>query len=98
MPKLHIALRDGFSGQAVAVRIAGREVYRREGVKTDLRISRADEADAEAPEGPVTVEVEAGGRKAAVQIDAGRTPHLWVDRRDEGALDLRPSAEPAGFL
>ncbi|HWA60805.1 MAG TPA: hypothetical protein VG939_05495 [Caulobacteraceae bacterium] len=98
MPTLHIALQDGFSGQAVAIRVGGREVYRRDGVKTDLRISRADEAEAEAPTGPVAVEVEAGGAHAEVRLDAAATPHLRIDRTEDGALNLRPSTEPAAFL
>ena len=98
MPMLHIALHDGFRGDAVASRVNGREVYRKEGVKTDLRISRADALDVEAPAGPATVEVEARHHAGRTEVDPGRTPHLAVDLGDDGAPAFRASAEPFAYL
>jgi hypothetical protein len=97
MAALHIALLDGFSGDAVKIRIDGREVYRKEGVKTDLRISRADGIDVDAGSG-ATVEVEARGLEAAASVDPARTPYLAVSLDDTGRPQLRPSTEPFAYL
>lgn len=98
MPALHIALQDGFAGDAVAVRLGGREVYRKEGVKTDLRISRADAVDAEAPAGSATVEVQARGQMASTEVDATRTPYLAVSLDGDGRPSFRASNEPFAYL
>lgn len=98
MARLHIALNDGFAGDAVAILVDGREVYNKTGVKTDLRISRADQVDAEAPDAGATIEVRAGGRSATTQADPGATPYLAVDIGPSGQLEIRRSAEPFPML
>lgn len=98
MTMLHIALQDGFLGGPVAIRLDGREVYRKVDVKTDLRISRADGLDVEAPEGDATVEVEARGLSSKASVDATRTPYLSVDLDPDGHPRLRASAEPFAYM
>jgi len=98
MPKLHIALNDGFAGDAVAISLDGREVYNKADVKTDLRISHADQVDAEAPDAGATVEVRARGLSASAQIDPAATPYVTVNIGPGGQLEIRPSAEPAPML
>ena len=98
MPKLHIALNDGFADDSVAISLDGREVYNKAGVKTDLRISRADGLDTEAPEVGATVEVRARGRSATATIDPAETPYLAVNIDAEGRLEIRRSSEPFGYL
>ena len=98
MSTLHIALHDGFAGDAVTIRLAGREVYRKDGVSTDLRISRADGVDAPAPEGATTVEVQARGQSGAADIDAGATPYLAVSLDADGRPRFRASHEPFAYL
>jgi hypothetical protein len=96
---LHIALHDGFSGQTVRVAVDGREVYRRAGVRTDLRISRADAFDTETagPVAEVEVTVEPGGQQAAIRLDLNITPYLAIDLKGS-ALRLTPSAEPFHYM
>ena len=96
---MHIALHDGFAGTTVVVKVDGREVYRRAGVKTDLRISRADAFDvkAAAPFAEVEIAIEPGGPRAAIRLDLGATPYLAVDLK-EGALRLTPSREPFHYM
>jgi len=96
MSTLHVALQDGFAGDEVAIRVDGREVWRKAGVKTDIRISRADAAEVEAPSG-AAVEIEARGRTAAVRADPA-TPHLGVSLDREGRPQMRLSAEPFAYL
>jgi len=98
MAKLQIALNDGFAGDAVAVVVDGREVYNKAGVKTDLRISRADAVEVEAPDSGATVEIRARGGSATIQVDASRTPYVTVDLDDDGRPRIRGSAEPTPML
>ena len=98
MAQLHIALHDGFSGDTVAVRVNGREVYHKDGVRTDLRISRADGFDVEAPEGPATVEVEARSVTASAEVDPARTPNVAIDLGEDGRPRFKTSSEPFAYL
>jgi hypothetical protein len=98
MANLHIALNDGFAGDAVAISLDGREVYNKAGVRTDLRISHADAIEAEAPETGATVEVRARGRSATAQVDPGETPYVAVNIAPDGRLEIRRSAEPFPML
>jgi hypothetical protein len=47
MHPLHFALHDGFQRHHVTIRVDGKVVFDRDGITTDLRISRADAADVE---------------------------------------------------
>lgn len=96
---MHVALHDGFTGQTVAVAVDGHEVYRRAGLRTDLRISRADAFDAEAagPEVQVEVTVEPSGPRATIQLDVRSTPYLAVDLIG-GTIRFTPSPEPFHYM
>ena len=96
---LHIALHDGFTGQTVTVTIDGREVWRRDNVRTDLRISRAAAFDTEAARSAVTVgvTVEPGTLRATAPVDIAATPYVAVDVQD-GGIRIKPSAEPFHYL
>src|SRR5258708_31870330 len=98
MTKLHIALQDGFAGDTVAIRLNGQEVYRKDGVRTDLRISRADSFDVEAPDGLAKVEVDARHSSASAQIDPERTPNVAVDLDGDGRPPLNVSSGPFAHL
>jgi hypothetical protein len=98
MVALHIALQDGFAGEPVVIRLDGREVYRKDAVRTDLRISRADAVDLDAHAGQATVEVEARGQAASASVDAARTPYLSVNLDGSGRPQVRTSTEPFAYL
>lgn len=99
MTTLHVALADGFLDDAVTVRINGDTVYRKEGLRTDLRISRAGAVDLPVEgEGPARLSVEARGFSTDLDVDPRRTPHVTVDLTPEGRPVLRPSAEPTPML
>ena len=42
MPRLHIALQEGFAGDPVSISVDGREIYRKDGVRTRTQIGLAD--------------------------------------------------------
>lgn len=99
MTTLHVALADGFADDAVTVRINGHTVYRKEGLRTDLRISRAGAVDLPLENGGTTrLSVEARGFSTDLDVDAAQTPHVTVDLTPEGRPVLKPSADPAPML
>ena len=98
MSTLHIALQDGFTNDTVAISLDGREVYRKDGVKTDLRISRADAIDVEAAGAHATVEVRAKAQSGSTSLDPARTPYLAVSLDADGRPLFRASSEPFGYL
>lgn len=57
MVLLRIDLQDGFEGDNVIVKINSNEVYRKEGVKTELTLGYADSLEVEVAEGLCRVEV-----------------------------------------
>ena len=97
---LHIALHDGFAGQPVRIWLNRQTVYDQPGVRTDLRISRADAIDIETPPQPVrvSVEIDPGGISSATEVDAVATPYLAIDLEADGHLRWTPSAEPFRYL
>ncbi len=96
---LHIALHDGFTGQTVSIAVDGRAVYRRDNVRTDLRISRADgfDVDVAGPTVTLSVTIEPGGQHASTQVDVGATPYVAVDLQD-GGIHFKRSDEPFRYL
>lgn len=98
MPTLCVDLQDGFDGDDVVVRVAGREVYRNPDVHTLTVISRADSFTANVPAGSVTVEVEVPSRHLQHQVvlDSARTPYLGVSLSGS-TLTHRVASEPFGY-
>jgi hypothetical protein len=98
MATLHVDLQDGFRGDPVVVRLSGREIYRNGALKTDLRISRADGLEAEAPDAGATIEVDVGGRTASANVDPARTPYLAVNVEADGRPAIKAATEPFAYL
>jgi len=95
---LHVALQDGFDGDTVVVRVDGRTVYRRVGVRTLTQISRADAFDVEI-DGPVSVEISLPDRALSTVVSVPERPegaYLGVSVLHD-ALVHRLSAEPFGY-
>ncbi|MEN8376598.1 MAG: hypothetical protein ABFS34_14215 [Gemmatimonadota bacterium] len=97
--RLHVALQDGFDDEPVLVRVDGEEVYRREAVRTDYRISLADSFDHPVPDDSVMLEVTLPrrGLSDSLRVDVGATPHVGISCVD-GAIRWRPSSEPFGYV
>lgn len=68
MVLLRIDLQDGFEGDNVIVKINSKEVYRKEGVKTELTLGYADSLEVEVAEGHCIVEVALPGKGIAESI------------------------------
>lgn len=99
MISLAIDLQEGFDGTLVAVSLDGREVFRKEEVRTRYQVGLADRFELDVAPGDHRLRVSLPGRdlEAEVTFDAGETPYLGVsvERR---AILIRPAAEPYRYL
>ncbi len=80
----------------MVIRVGGTEVYRKEGVTTNLLLGHADSFQAQVPQGPVNVEVIVPSRNLSKVIPV-REPYLGIALR-EGEIDYMESGEPFGYL
>ena len=98
---LHIALRDGFAGERVVVRVAGETVFDRSDVLTDMRKSRAAAFELPLTQVPVEVEVSLperdGDESARLRVEELRSTWVGVDARG-GEVRLTVSSRPFGYL
>lgn len=98
VPRIRVDLQDGFDGDEVVVRVAGREVYRDEDVRTLTVIGRAATFTADVPAGKVAVDIELPrrGLEHRVVLDAAETPNLGVSATG-AMLTHRVASEPFGY-
>jgi hypothetical protein len=93
MPPLQIDFEDGFDGDTVVVRVEGRELWRQDGVTTNVAISLAAIAQVEVPESAhVEVEIPTRSLSTTTRIE---TPYLEVEVVNDGitvtaSLDVPP--------
>lgn len=99
MPSLIVALQEGFTHDLVVVRVNGREVYRKEGVKTKLLLGYAESFEVQDLKSAVNVEVTLPSRNLSetISLQAPRTVYLGVSIT-EGRIVHRISHEPFGYL
>lgn len=73
MAKLVITLLDGFDNDAVVLTLAGREVYRSDGVTTRLLLGFAEQIDLDVPPGDAILHVVLPGRsvEADFRVNCG---------------------------
>ena len=97
-PVLHIALQDGFADDTVVVRINGDEVFRKDGVATDPRISVADSYETQMQEGPVRVEVDLPKKEiqGSLTIQFSGSAYVAVSL-EEGSIRYKVSDRPYGY-
>jgi hypothetical protein len=99
MPLLHIAFQEGFTGEAVTVRINGNEAYRKEQMKTRFQLGYADSFEVNVEEGSVRVEVLLPAQSLSetfeVQVSA---PTYVAVSLDQDKIVHRVSAQPFGYV
>jgi len=98
MSNLVIDLQEGFENERVEVRVDNRQVFAREGVTTDPRISSADGVRLHA-EGPVEVRVNvlSRGLSRALRLDV--CADVYVGVSIVGAeLELRTADRPFFYM
>jgi hypothetical protein len=95
-----IELQDGFQDDEVICTLDGREVARRTGVQTDLRISRADAIPIEVPPGAhvLGVAVPTRGLASEVQVEVEQRELYVVVRVLDGRLHAAVSDAAPGYM
>ena len=99
MPLLHIAFQEGFTGEAVTVRINNNEAYRNEKLKTKFQIGFADSFEVNLDEGSATVDVllPAQGLSETFEVQVSNPTYVAVSL-DPDKIVHRVSAQPFGYV
>jgi hypothetical protein len=99
MPKLHIAFQDGFENDTAVIEIDGKEVVRRENLKTRLQIGLAGSADLEIAPGTIELKTLVPSRNLSrsVRIDATEPVYLGLSISGSDLIH-RIAREPFGYV
>jgi hypothetical protein len=97
MPQLHIALQDGFGGEPVTILVDGKEVYRKDGVRTRTQIGMADSVQITCAAGPATIEVHAGKASATIAQTIAGDLHVGISLAN-GRITHRTSNQPFKYM
>lgn len=100
MPRLHIALQEGFMNDTVSIRINGEKVFHKEAVTTRLQIGLADTLEFDTPQGSVNVEIDLPLRhlSESTALNISTTVYLGISILPEGRISFNTSHEPFGYL
>jgi hypothetical protein len=99
MPLLHIAFQEGFEDDTVVVRIAGREVFRKDNVKTSTQVRYATSFDTNSYDGSVSVDIVLPIKNLSetVQLQLLVATFVGVSIRQD-KITYRISTEPFRYL
>jgi hypothetical protein len=99
MATLVIDLQDGFSADTVSIHVNGKEIYHKQGVNTDLSISRADSVQTQVPAGAtnITISVPSKHLSKTVTHEVATTLYLGVSIHG-GVLEVQPSNEQFFYM
>lgn len=98
MPRLHIALQNGFGGVPVAVKVDGREVFRKDAVRTRTQIGLADSIEVARERGPVTVDVTAGEVSGSIAATVDGDLYLSISISPEQRIVHNTSQTPFRYM
>lgn len=95
---LTIALQDGFTGDAVIVRVDGETAIDQPSVRTDQRVGLAYAVEVPGADDVVTLEVRvpARGLHATADVDTRSGPHIGISVLDD-ELVVTTSPVPFGY-
>lgn len=96
MTNLCVALLDGFEGDAVVVKVNGREVFKQDSVKTKHQIGKAASFEVDVKDGPAQVEVSLPLKDLAKTIDlkVSGDVFLGVSLTENNKIKHSVSSEP----
>jgi len=99
MGLLHIALQEGFEDETVVIRVAGKEVFRKDHVRTKLQIGFADSFEVNVEESPATIEIDLAAKNLTetVEVQAQNTVYVGLSLIG-GKIRHRISSEPFGYV
>jgi hypothetical protein len=98
MPRLHIALQNGFTGVPVTILVDGREVYRKDDVRTRTQIGLADSVELEHEAGPVAIDVTAGRASGSVSAALSDDLYVSISISPENTIVHKSSPTPFRYM
>ncbi|HEX6656852.1 MAG TPA: hypothetical protein VF065_02145 [Ilumatobacter sp.] len=98
MPKLHIALQEGFAGEPVTISVDGRDVYRKDQVRTRTQIGLADSVETTHDGGPATIDVKAKSAAETIKVSVDGDLYLALSLAPDGRIVHRTSAQPFRYM
>jgi len=98
MPRLHIALQNGFAGIPVTLVVDGQEVFRKENVRTRTQIGLADSIELERADGPVKIEVTAGDVAGSIAAHLAGDLYVSISVSPEQRLVHKSSPTPFRYM
>ena len=98
MPRLHIALQEGFGGDPVSISVDGREIYRKDSVRTRTQIGLADSIETTHDKGSATIDIHARDSAATIMPTLDGDLFLAVSLSPDGRIVHRSSAQPFRYM
>ena len=98
MPRLHIALQEGFTGEPVSISVDGREVYRKDQVRTRTQIGLADSVEITHDAGIATIDILARDASARITPTLAGDLYLAVSLSPDGRITHRVSGQPFRYM
>lgn len=99
MQLLHIAFQKGFEGDTVILCINGKEMFRKENVKTGAQIGYASSFEINSHEGPVTIDILLPMKNLSETVELELTAATFLGVSiEQGKIVYRISGQPFGYL
>jgi hypothetical protein len=100
MPRLHVALQEGFANDTVSVRVNGTEVARLTNVTTRNQIGFADAIDLDVPSGRLELELRIETRAIVedTSMHVAGTTYVGVTVARDGRVVCEQTHEPFRYL
>ena len=98
MPRLHIALQEGFAGEPVTISVDGHEVYKRNEVHTRTQIGLADSVETTHDAGTAAIEIRAGETTATITATITGDLFVGVSRSKDGRIVHRSSSQQFRYM
>ena len=98
MPLLHIALQEGFAGDSVTIAVDGREIYRKDHVRTMTQIGRADDVETKHDAGPVSIVIKARNTSSTIAHTLAGDTFIGVSLTQDGRITHRISQEAFRYM
>lgn len=98
MPRLHIALQEGFAGDPVSIAVDGREIYRKTEVRTRTQIGLADSVETTHDPGNATIDIRARDASATITPTVAGDLFLGISLAPDGHILHKSSAQPFRYM
>lgn len=98
MPRLHIALQEGFAGEPVTISIDGQEIYRKDDVLTRTQIGLADSIETTHDPGPAAIEIRARDKMATITPTLAGDLFVGISLSSDGRIVHKSSSQQFRYM